>query len=44
MAVATVLLLDRSGGCGTWPIKGPSCYRASGAHGDETDWIDPSFD
>jgi hypothetical protein len=21
MAVATVLLLDRSGGCGTWPIK-----------------------
>ena len=24
-------------------IKGSSCYRASGAHGDETDWIDPSF-
>ena len=24
-------------------FKGSSCYRASGAHGDETDWIDPSF-
>ena len=24
-------------------IKGSSCYRASGAHGDEAYWIDPSF-
>src|SRR5438132_30432 len=29
MAVATVLLLDRSGGCGTWPIMGKSTSRKS---------------